>query len=113
VGLAQLVRFLVVELIHTGLNPKFDMSVVFMTNYFSVGGDVPIDSDALLVANFVNLKIKPSQYFGGAHKGRIRVCVFIWVSAHTCMSICVCTVCLKKKRKRKGILTTLSRKILT
>jgi hypothetical protein len=33
VGLAQLVRFLVVELTHSGLNPKFDMCVVFMSNY--------------------------------------------------------------------------------
>jgi hypothetical protein len=33
VDLAQLVRFLVVELIHSGLNIIFDMSVVFMANY--------------------------------------------------------------------------------
>jgi hypothetical protein len=32
VGLAQLVRFLVVELIHLGSNPRFDMGVVFMAN---------------------------------------------------------------------------------
>jgi hypothetical protein len=34
VGLAQLVRFLVVELIYSGLNIRFDMSVAFITNYF-------------------------------------------------------------------------------
>jgi hypothetical protein len=33
VGLAQLVRFLVVELTHLGLNPRFNMGVTFMTNY--------------------------------------------------------------------------------
>jgi hypothetical protein len=33
VGLAQLVRFLVVELTHTGLNPRFGMRVVFTANY--------------------------------------------------------------------------------
>jgi hypothetical protein len=33
VGLAQLVRFLVVELTHPGLNPRFDMSVAFTANY--------------------------------------------------------------------------------
>jgi hypothetical protein len=33
VGLAQLVRFIVVELIHLGSNTRFDMSVAFMTNY--------------------------------------------------------------------------------
>jgi hypothetical protein len=36
-GLAQLVRFLVVELIHPGLNTKFDIDVTFTVNYsFSV-----------------------------------------------------------------------------
>jgi hypothetical protein len=29
----QLVRFLVLELTHLDLNPRFDMSVVFTTNY--------------------------------------------------------------------------------
>jgi hypothetical protein len=33
VELTQLIRFQVVELIHLGLNPKFDMSVVFTANY--------------------------------------------------------------------------------
>jgi hypothetical protein len=62
----------------------------------SVGFDVLIDSDALLLTNFANLKIKPTQSFRGAHRGRICVCVFIEVSAHTYMSIYVCTVFLKK-----------------
>jgi hypothetical protein len=38
-----------------------------------VGGDVPVDSEALLVTDFVNLKIKPAQSFEGAHSGRICV----------------------------------------
>jgi hypothetical protein len=65
-----------------------------------VGDDVPIDSNdskALLVTDFVNLKIKPAQSFEGAHRDRVYVRVFIGVSARTCMSICVCTVFLKKK----------------
>jgi hypothetical protein len=41
VGLVQLVRFLVVELTHSVLNPRFDMSVVFMTNYFFSGRRCP------------------------------------------------------------------------
>jgi hypothetical protein len=61
-----------------------------------VGGDVPVDSEVLLVTDFMNLKIKPAQSFGGAHRGRVCVCMFIGVSAHTCMSICVCTMFLKK-----------------
>jgi hypothetical protein len=67
----------------------------------SVGGDVPVDSEALLVTNFVNLKIKPTQSFGGAHRGRVCVSVLIGMSAHTCMSICVCTVFLKKEKQRQ------------
>jgi hypothetical protein len=61
-----------------------------------MGGDVPVDSETLLVTDFVNLKIKLVQSFGGAHRGRMCVRVFIVVSARTCMSICICTVFLKK-----------------
>jgi hypothetical protein len=96
VSLVQLIRFLVAELIHSGSNSKFDMSVTFMTNYFLVGDDVPVDSETLLVTDFVNLKIKPTQSFRDAHRDRLCVRAFIWVSAHTCMSIYVYTVFLKK-----------------
>jgi hypothetical protein len=34
----------------------------------SVGGDVPVDSESLLVTDFMNLKIKSAQFFGGAHR---------------------------------------------
>jgi hypothetical protein len=60
VGLARLVRFLVVELTHPDLNPKFDMCVAFTANYFLVEHDVPVDSELLLMTDFVNLKIKLS-----------------------------------------------------
>jgi hypothetical protein len=66
-----------------------------------VGGDVPVGSNTLLVTDFVNLKIKPAQSFGGAHRGRVCVRVFIGMSARTCMSIYVCTVFLKKKKIRQ------------
>jgi hypothetical protein len=48
------------------------------------------------VTDFVNLNIKPAQCFGGAHRGSVCVGVFIEVSTHTCISICICTVFLKK-----------------
>jgi hypothetical protein len=38
VGLAQMVRFLVVELIHSGSNPRFNIRVTFMINYSFSGG---------------------------------------------------------------------------
>jgi hypothetical protein len=62
----------------------------------SVGGDVPVDSETFLVTDFLNLKIKPAQSYEGAHRGRVCVHVFIGVSGHTCMSICVCNLFLKK-----------------
>jgi hypothetical protein len=65
----------------------------------SVGGDVPVDSEVLLVTDFVNLKIKPAQSFRSVLRVRVCVRVFIGVSARTCMSICVCTVFLKKIKK--------------
>jgi hypothetical protein len=96
VGLAQLVRFLVVELTYPGSNLRFNMCVAFMANILSVIDDVSIDSKTLLVTDFVNLNIKPTQSFRGAHRGKVCVRMFICVSARTCMSICTCTVFLKK-----------------
>jgi hypothetical protein len=61
-----------------------------------VGDDVTVDSDALLVTDFMNLKIKSAQSFRCAHRGRVCVRVFIWVNARTYMSIGICTVFLKK-----------------
>jgi hypothetical protein len=62
-----------------------------------VGGNIPVDNKALLVTDFMNLKIKLTQSFGCAHRGRVCMCVLLGVSAHTCMSICVCIVFLKKE----------------
>jgi hypothetical protein len=61
-----------------------------------VRGDIPIDSKILLVTDFVNLKIKLIQSFKSAHRDRVCVCAFIEISAHTCMSIYIYTVFLKK-----------------
>jgi hypothetical protein len=43
----------------------------------SVGDDVPVDSETLLVTDFMNLKIKSAQSFRGVHRGRVCVHVFI------------------------------------
>jgi hypothetical protein len=56
-----------------------------------VGGDIPVDSETLLVTDFVNLKIKPFQSFEGAHRDMVCVCAFIGVSAPSCMNICIYT----------------------
>jgi hypothetical protein len=65
-----------------------------------VGCEVPVDSEALLATDFVNLKIKPTQSFGDTHRGKVCVCVFIEFSARTYMSICVYIVFLEKKNPK-------------
>jgi hypothetical protein len=37
VGLVQLIRFLLVELTHSYLNPRFDIGIIFIVNYSSRG----------------------------------------------------------------------------
>jgi hypothetical protein len=46
-----------------------------------VGGDVPVNNETLLMTDFVNLKIKTTQSFGGTHRDKICVHVFIVVRA--------------------------------
>jgi hypothetical protein len=100
VDLAQLIRFLVVELTHPDSNPIFDMGITFTANYsFSERQRVPVDSEALLMADFVNFKIKSAQSFKYAHRVRVYVRVFIWMNDHTYMSIYVYTVFLKKNKQ--------------
>jgi hypothetical protein len=88
VGLAHLVRFLVVKLTYPDLNPRFDMRIIFTANYFSVGGDIPVDSKMLLITDFIDLKIKPTQSFRCAHRNRVYMRAFIGVSAHTYIIPC-------------------------
>jgi hypothetical protein len=63
-----------------------------MTNYFLVGDDVSVNSESLLMTDFVNLKINPTQSFRCAHRNGVYMCVFIRMSTHTYMSIYVYTV---------------------
>jgi hypothetical protein len=62
----------------------------------SVKDDVSIDSDALLLTDFMNFKIKLTQSFRCAHRSKVCMCVFIGVSTHICINICVYTVFLEK-----------------
>jgi hypothetical protein len=77
----------VVKLTYSASNPKFDMVLYLRLIILSVGGDVPVDNKTLLVTDFVNLKIKLTQSFRGAHRDNIYVRVFIKVSPHTCINI--------------------------
>jgi hypothetical protein len=60
-----------------------------------VRDDVPIDSDVLLVTDFVNLKIKPTQSFRNTHRNMMCVHVLI-ENTHTYINIYVYTIFLKK-----------------
>jgi hypothetical protein len=46
------------KLIYLDLNFRFDMSIIFIANYFLVGDDVFIDNETLLITDFVHHKIK-------------------------------------------------------
>jgi hypothetical protein len=61
-----------------------------------VGDDVLIDSETLLVTDFINLKIKSTQSFECVYRGRMCVCIFIRVNTRMCMSIYVYIVFIKK-----------------
>jgi hypothetical protein len=61
----------------------------------SVGGDVPIDSDTLLMTVFVNLKIKSAQSFRGAHKNR--VCVRAYRNKYSYLYKYLRLYCVSKK----------------
>jgi hypothetical protein len=60
-----------------------------------VGDNVPIDSDVLLVTDFMNLKIKPTQSFRYAHRGKVCVCVHRGEYLYIYMSIYICIMFLK------------------
>jgi hypothetical protein len=42
-----------------------------------MGDDVPIDSEVVLMTDFVNFKIKPAQSFKGVHRDRMYVFIVI------------------------------------
>jgi hypothetical protein len=67
----------VLKLIYSDLNFRFNIYVIFMINYFSVGGNVSVDIKTLLMTNFINLKIKSTQSFKDVHRTRVCARVFI------------------------------------
>jgi hypothetical protein len=70
-----MVRFVVVKLNHLDLNFRFDIGTVFMVNYSF--NKRRIDSEVFLMTNFINLKIKPIQFFRDIHRNRMCIRVFI------------------------------------
>jgi hypothetical protein len=70
--------------------------------------DVPVNSETLLVADFINLKIMPAQSFEGDHRDRVCVRMFIGMNTHMYMSICVYTVFLTKITCSKTVRVAIS-----
>jgi hypothetical protein len=66
-------RFLVVKLIYLILNFRFDLCIIFMINYFLVGGDISVNSEIFLLIDFINLKIKANSV---AHIDKTCICVY-------------------------------------
>jgi hypothetical protein len=60
---------------------------------------------------FVNLKIKPTQSFGGAHNDRIYIYVFIKINTQRHINICVCTVFQKSDRVNKQLINWLNNSV--
>jgi hypothetical protein len=77
-SLAQLVKFLVVKLIHPDSNIRFGMSIAFMTNYYFSGTRRPRRQRNAL-----------SDRLRETHRGRVYVRVFIEMSICVCISIYV------------------------
>jgi hypothetical protein len=65
-----------------------------------VGGDVPVDSETLLMTDFVNLKIKSAQSFGCAHRGSVCVCVHRGECSYVYEYLCL--YCVSKKKIQHG-----------
>jgi hypothetical protein len=62
----------------------------------SVVGDIIVNSETLLLTDFINFKIKPVQFFEDVHKGSM--CVYVHrVSDYMCINIYVYTMFLKKE----------------
>jgi hypothetical protein len=61
----------------------------------SVGGDIYVDSETLLMIDFMDLKIKPTQSFKSGHRDRACVRVFMEMSA---MYKYMCLYCVSKKK---------------
>jgi hypothetical protein len=76
---------------------------VFMINYFLVEDDIFIDREILLVNDFINFKIKSAQSFKCAYRVKIYIRMFIEISTHTYISICVYTVFLKNMHEFASI----------
>jgi hypothetical protein len=58
-----MIRFFVVQPTHLCLNPRFNICVIYLRLIILlVVGDIFVDSEMLFVTDFMNLKIKPTNF---------------------------------------------------
>jgi hypothetical protein len=60
-----------------------------------MGDDVSVNSETLLLIDFTNLKIKPTQSFKSGHKDKLCIYVFIEINTPTYITTSVFTVFVK------------------
>jgi hypothetical protein len=66
----------VVKLIYADSSFRFNMNIIFITNYSFNEKRCSVDNETILVTDFVNLKIKSTQSFRDTHRGIIYMCVY-------------------------------------
>jgi hypothetical protein len=70
----------------------------------SIVGDVLVDNETLLMTNFVNLKIKPVQFFRCGHRVMLYVRIFIGMSTHTCVLVMMDTTRHDEDKRRFALI---------
>ena len=55
----------------TGFIRRFNGAIL------SVVSDVPVDSESPVVTSSFSRFVGPTQFFGGAHRGRVCVCAYV------------------------------------
>jgi hypothetical protein len=68
-----MVRFFVMELIHLVLNPRFNVSVIYLRLIILLVVDNVSSIVRRFFTDFLNLKIKSVQSFIDAHRGSMHV----------------------------------------
>ena len=88
-----MVGFCVVEPTYPGSSSRLDTGAHIFLNlfqdltvlFFSVVGDVSVDSEAPVVTSSISRFAGPTQFFGGAHRSRVYVRAFIGISVRSYM----------------------------
>jgi hypothetical protein len=93
-----MVRLFVMELIYLNLNFRFNVAVLYLWLIILSVINVVLSTVKRYLTDFMNLKIKLIQFFEGADK--ICAYIFIEVSTHTYINICI--YISKKKQKRES-----------